>query len=87
MKGHEDHHRTPECRMDDGGGGSSCITGLTAQGVARQGSSAGEQLYRGCCAVCHGEKGNSRGVAAPSMGSWKKMKYYEVLCMFKPLSP
>jgi mono/diheme cytochrome c family protein len=41
---------------------------LTAQGVGQQGTPAGEQLYRGYCAVCHGEKGDGRGIAAPSFG-------------------
>jgi mono/diheme cytochrome c family protein len=41
---------------------------LTTRGVGQQGTSAGEQLYRGYCAVCHGEKGDGRGMAAPSFG-------------------
>jgi mono/diheme cytochrome c family protein len=41
---------------------------LTAQGVGQQGMPAGEQLFRGYCAVCHGEKGDGRGMAAPSFG-------------------
>jgi mono/diheme cytochrome c family protein len=41
---------------------------LTAQGIGQQGPPAGEQLYRGYCAVCHGEKGDGRGIAAPSFG-------------------
>jgi mono/diheme cytochrome c family protein len=41
---------------------------LTAQVVGQQGTPAGEQLYRGYCAVCHGEKGDGRGIAAPSFG-------------------
>ena len=41
---------------------------FTAQGVGQQGTPAGEQLYRGYCAVCHGEKGDGRGIAAPSFG-------------------
>jgi mono/diheme cytochrome c family protein len=41
---------------------------LTAQGVGQQGTPAGEQLYRGYCAVCHGEKGDGRGIAAASFG-------------------
>jgi mono/diheme cytochrome c family protein len=41
---------------------------LTAQGIGQQGTPAGEQLYREYCAVCHGEKGNGRGIAAPSIG-------------------
>jgi len=41
---------------------------LTAQGISQQGTPAGEQLYRGYCAVCHGEKGDGRGIAAPSFG-------------------
>ncbi|HET6488612.1 MAG TPA: cytochrome c [Syntrophales bacterium] len=40
---------------------------MTAQGIG-QGSPAGEQLYRGYCAVCHGEKGDGKGIAAPSFG-------------------
>ncbi len=41
---------------------------LTAQGIGQQGPPAGEQLYRGYCAVCHGEKGDGKGMAAPSFG-------------------
>jgi mono/diheme cytochrome c family protein len=41
---------------------------LTVQGIGQQGTPAGEQLYRGYCAVCHGEKGNGRGIAEPSIG-------------------
>jgi mono/diheme cytochrome c family protein len=41
---------------------------LTAQGISQQGTPAGEQLYRGYCAVCHGEKGDGKGMAAPSFG-------------------
>ncbi len=41
---------------------------LTAQSVSQQGPSTGQQLYRGYCAVCHGEKGDGRGIAAPSFG-------------------
>jgi mono/diheme cytochrome c family protein len=41
---------------------------LTAQGIGQQGTPAGEQLYRGYCAVCHGEKGDGRGIAAASFG-------------------
>jgi mono/diheme cytochrome c family protein len=41
---------------------------LAAQGIGQQGAPAGEQLYRGYCAVCHGEKGDGRGMAAPSFG-------------------
>jgi mono/diheme cytochrome c family protein len=41
---------------------------LTAQGIGQQGTPAGEQLYRGYCAVCHGEKGDGKGIAAPSFG-------------------
>jgi mono/diheme cytochrome c family protein len=41
---------------------------LTAQGISQQAKPAGEQLYRGYCAVCHGEKGDGRGIAAPSFG-------------------
>ena len=41
---------------------------LTAQGVGQQETPAGEKLYRGYCAVCHGEKGDGRGMAAPSFG-------------------
>jgi mono/diheme cytochrome c family protein len=56
---------------------------LTAQGVGQQGTPVGEQLFRGYCAVCHGEQGDGRGVAAPSFGGkiadftnpefWKKI--------------
>jgi mono/diheme cytochrome c family protein len=41
---------------------------LTAQGISQQEPPAGEQLYRGYCAVCHGEKGDGKGMAAPSFG-------------------
>ncbi len=41
---------------------------LSAQGIGQQGTPAGEQLYRGYCAVCHGEKGDGKGIAAPSFG-------------------
>jgi mono/diheme cytochrome c family protein len=41
---------------------------LTAQGISQQETPAGEKLYRGYCAVCHGEKGDGRGMAAPSFG-------------------
>ena len=41
---------------------------LTVQTIGQQGTPAGEQLYRGYCAVCHGEKGDGRGTAAPSFG-------------------
>ena len=41
---------------------------LPARGIGQQGMSAGESLYRAHCAVCHGEKGDGRGIAAPSMG-------------------
>jgi mono/diheme cytochrome c family protein len=41
---------------------------LTAQVIGQQAAPAGEQLYRGYCAVCHGEKGDGKGMAAPSFG-------------------
>jgi len=41
---------------------------LTAQGIGQQGTPAGEPLYRAYCAVCHGEKGDGKGIAAPSFG-------------------
>ncbi len=41
---------------------------LCSLGIGRQDAPVGEQLYRGYCAVCHGEKGDGRGPAAPSMG-------------------
>jgi len=41
---------------------------LMTHGVARQGAPAGEPLYRAYCAVCHGEKGDGKGIAAPSFG-------------------
>lgn len=41
---------------------------LTVMAIGQQGTPAGEQLYRGYCAVCHGEKGDGRGMAAPSFG-------------------
>jgi mono/diheme cytochrome c family protein len=42
---------------------------LAAQVIGQQSAPAGEQLYRGYCAICHGEKGDGRGIAAPSMGA------------------
>jgi len=41
---------------------------LTTRGVGQQVTSAGEPLYRAYCAVCHGEKGDGKGIAAPSFG-------------------
>ena len=41
---------------------------LAVQSIGQQAPPAGEQLYRGYCAVCHGEKGDGRGIAAPSFG-------------------
>jgi mono/diheme cytochrome c family protein len=41
---------------------------LTAQVIGQQAAPAGEPLYRGYCAVCHGEKGDGKGMAAPSFG-------------------
>jgi mono/diheme cytochrome c family protein len=41
---------------------------LTVQAIGQQETPAGEKLYRGYCAVCHGEKGDGRGMAAPSFG-------------------
>jgi mono/diheme cytochrome c family protein len=41
---------------------------LTAQGASQEGTATGEKLYREYCAVCHGEKGDGRGIAAPSFG-------------------
>ena len=54
--------------MDGGGSGSSCVTDPDRTGRRPAGTPAGEQLYRGYCAVCHGEKGDGRGIAAPSFG-------------------
>lgn len=41
---------------------------LAAQAVAPQGTPAGEQLYRRNCTICHGDKGDGRGIAEPSIG-------------------
>lgn len=41
---------------------------LAAQAVGQQAPAAGEKLYRNYCAVCHGEKGDGKGIAAPSFG-------------------
>lgn len=41
---------------------------LAVQASGQQATPAGEKLYRGYCAVCHGEKGNGKGIAAPSFG-------------------
>jgi mono/diheme cytochrome c family protein len=41
---------------------------LTVHVIGQQAAPAGEPLYRGYCAVCHGEKGDGRGMAAPSFG-------------------
>jgi mono/diheme cytochrome c family protein len=41
---------------------------LSIQAVGQKEMPAGEKLYRGYCAVCHGEKGDGRGMAAPSFG-------------------
>jgi mono/diheme cytochrome c family protein len=38
------------------------------QSIGQQAPAAGEKLYRNYCAVCHGEKGDGRGIAAPSFG-------------------
>lgn len=41
---------------------------LAVQAVGQQAPAAGETLYRNYCAVCHGEKGDGKGIAAPSFG-------------------
>lgn len=41
---------------------------LAAPSVGQQVPAAGEKLYRNYCAVCHGEKGDGKGIAAPSFG-------------------
>jgi len=41
---------------------------LAAQGIGQQGEPAGQKLYRDYCALCHGEQGDGRGIAASSMG-------------------
>ena len=41
---------------------------LAAQSLSQQDPPAGEKLYRNYCAVCHGEKGDGKGIAAPSFG-------------------
>jgi len=44
------------------------ILALTAPGFGQQGELAGGKLYKDYCALCHGEQGDGRGIAAPSMG-------------------
>ncbi len=44
------------------------VLALTAQGIGQQGEPAGQKLYKNYCALCHGEQGDGRGIAAPSMG-------------------
>jgi mono/diheme cytochrome c family protein len=44
------------------------ILSLTVQGIGQQGEPAGQKLYVDYCALCHGEQGDGRGIAAPSMG-------------------
>jgi len=44
------------------------ILALAAPGFGQQGEPAGGKLYRDYCALCHGEQGDGRGIAAPSMG-------------------
>jgi mono/diheme cytochrome c family protein len=41
---------------------------LAVQSVGQPAPAAGEKLYRNYCAVCHGEKGDGKGIAAPSFG-------------------
>jgi mono/diheme cytochrome c family protein len=41
---------------------------MTAQVIGQQGAPAGEPLYRAYCAICHGEQGDGKGIAAPSFG-------------------
>jgi mono/diheme cytochrome c family protein len=42
---------------------------LAVQSIGQQAAPpAGEKLYRNYCAVCHGEKGDGKGIAAPSFG-------------------
>lgn len=41
---------------------------LSVQAFCQQATPAGEKLYRDYCAVCHGEKGDGKGIAAPSFG-------------------
>ncbi len=41
---------------------------MAAQGIGQQAAPAGESLYRAYCAICHGEKGDGQGIAAPSFG-------------------
>ena len=44
------------------------VLALAAPGFGQQGEPAGGKLYRDYCALCHGEQGDGRGIAAPSMG-------------------
>jgi mono/diheme cytochrome c family protein len=44
------------------------VLALTAPGIGQQGEPAGQKLYKDYCALCHGEQGDGRGIAAPSMG-------------------
>ena len=41
---------------------------LVSHAGSQQTTPPGEQLYRGYCSVCHGEKGDGRGIAALSFG-------------------
>ena len=44
------------------------VLALAAPGIGQQVEPAGGTLYRDHCALCHGEQGDGRGIAAPSMG-------------------
>ena len=44
------------------------VLALAAPGIGQQVEPAGGKLYRDHCALCHGEQGDGRGIAAPSMG-------------------
>lgn len=44
------------------------LFGVAVPTIGQQAQPAGDALYRNHCAVCHGEKGDGKGIAAPSFG-------------------